>query len=93
MCRLCSIHPLELAHMPSKIEKYREHLRPLLEGLRPEYHVTSFTMNWRGVLAEPTIRHMTGWGYIRKKDIKILSVRALIGARIAWNMFSCLTSR
>ncbi|GBL74731.1 hypothetical protein AVEN_243603-1 [Araneus ventricosus] len=48
-------------------------------------------MNWRGVLAEPTIRHMTGWGYIRMKDIKILSIRALMGARIAWNMFSNMT--
>ncbi|GBL83244.1 Retrovirus-related Pol polyprotein from type-2 retrotransposable element R2DM [Araneus ventricosus] len=37
-------YPLGLAHM-NKIEKYKEHLRPLLEGLRPEYHVTSFTMN------------------------------------------------
>ncbi|GBO45525.1 Retrovirus-related Pol polyprotein from type-2 retrotransposable element R2DM [Araneus ventricosus] len=85
-------YPLGLAHM-NKIEKYKEHLRPLLEGLRPEYHVTSFTMNWRGVLAEPTIRHMTGWGYIRMKDIKILSIRALMGARIAWNVFSNMTSR
>ncbi|GBM11033.1 Retrovirus-related Pol polyprotein from type-2 retrotransposable element R2DM [Araneus ventricosus] len=85
-------YPLGLAHI-NKIEKYKEHLRPLLEGLRPEYHVTSFTMNWRGVLAEPTIHHMTGWGYIRIKDIKILSIRALMGATIAWNMFSNMTSR
>ncbi|GBO32976.1 Retrovirus-related Pol polyprotein from type-2 retrotransposable element R2DM [Araneus ventricosus] len=85
-------YPLGLAHI-NKIEKYKEHLRPLLEGLRPEYHVTSCTMNWRGVLTEPSIRHMTGWGYIRMKDIKILSIRALMGARIAWNVFSNMTSR
>ncbi|KAF8774012.1 Retrovirus-related Pol polyprotein type-2 like protein [Argiope bruennichi] len=84
-------YPLELAH-DTKVQKYYSSLRPHLEGLRPSYKVLSLTANWRGALHEPSIRHLTGWGYLRAKDYKILSTRVLLGGKICWHMFQHMTS-
>ncbi|KAF8789432.1 Retrovirus-related Pol polyprotein type-2 like protein [Argiope bruennichi] len=80
-------YPLELAH-DTKVQKYHSSLRPHLEVLRPNYKVLSLTANWRGALYEPSIRHLTGWGYLRAKDYKILSTRVLLGAKSAGICFS-----
>jgi len=84
--------PLEEAH-ENKVKKYKEALKSQLEGLRGETRFTSFTINWRGAISKSSANQLVGWHLLGKRDLKILTVRALEGSSVIWQCFQKMTAR
>lgn len=83
--------PLSQAHQ-NKRSKYSI-LEDQLKDLRPGgVPLTSCTLNWRGNMAIGSFTELVGFG-IKKKDIKIISTRALLGGGIIWRCFRNMMSK
>lgn len=82
---------LELAHR-TKTQKYMC-LKDQHQGLRPEgFQCSTHTINWRGVVAESSAKELIGLGIMRKKDLKTISTRVLVGAIYYRRIFQRMTS-
>ena len=64
-----------------------------LKELRIEsVNITSFTVNWRGCVSEASFLELRKLNILRKKDLKILSSRAVIGGVTSHRAFQNMTS-
>jgi hypothetical protein len=84
--------PLERAHK-NKVEKYNPLIHQLQE-LRPGgVTLSSFTINWRGTIAVSSSKELCALQVLKKRDLKILATRALVGAGIIWSSHGRMTVR
>lgn len=70
-------------------EEVKEHVRSRT-GLE-RVKVTSFTMNWRGIMEKHSIDELLNLGVIRKQGLAVLAVRTLTEGRIAFKMYNRTT--
>lgn len=85
-------YDLNAAHR-EKTEKYRP-LFDQLQGLRPNgVSATSLTLSWRGVICRESADDFLMRGILKKKDLKIISTRALVGNKAIWREFQNMTLR
>lgn len=85
--------PLRKAHS-RKLDKYAILREPitLLHGTTDVFF-HSLTVNWRGVWSSDSCKMLIDSGLIRKKDIPVISTRAIIGGIAAFNFFNKSTQR
>jgi hypothetical protein len=85
--------PLRTAHH-NKIVKYKDPLTPLLTGLRPAGpYFTTFTISWRGNICDQSASDLiTEHHVIKRRDLKCLSSRTLIGSAVSHRHYSNMTA-
>lgn len=52
---------------------------------------SSITLSWRGLWSQASVEHLTTLGVIKKKQIKILSTRAIVGGLTCFHLFNRTT--
>ncbi|CAL7932959.1 unnamed protein product [Xylocopa violacea] len=86
---------LNMAHK-RKVEYYSKNTSLLRNIGRREQstdvQVLSATLSWRGIWSSKSAEDLIRLGLLQKKELKILSTRALIGTIAAFNMFSRVTT-
>lgn len=50
------------------------------------------TLTWRGIWSKTSAEELLRLGAIRKRDLPVISTRALVGSVAAWNIFNKVTS-
>lgn len=71
--------------------------RTLEPEIKRKYNVrnvefTSITLTWRGLWSPKSCNQLLQWGFLKQKEIKIISTRALIGGYIAFKTFNKRTT-
>lgn len=68
-------------------------LVPQLDRLRSGgCMVSSLTINWRGCFSPGSCKDLLAWRLINKRDLKILSLRAMVGTIGCWRAHQKMTS-
>lgn len=83
---------LERAHQ-EKIRRYQ----PLEPVIKEEYKVrqvtfTSATLTWRGIWSPTSCRKLVELGFLKRKEIKVISTRVLVGGIMGWKIFNKRTT-
>lgn len=85
-------YDLDTAH-ENKIEYYKD----IVENIKDKYQVenvivTSITLSWRGIWSEASATSLLDLGVIKKKTLKIMSSRVIIGGLCGFNYFGKMTN-
>lgn len=82
---------LDRAHK-SKIDYYREVEVDILNKYQVEQiEYSTITLNWRGVWGEESAKSLLDLRVIRKKDLRVLSTRAIVGSLCGFYQFNKTT--
>lgn len=70
----------------------------LCNAIKTKYKSTTIlthaiTLSWRGIWCRTSATDLMTLGAVRKKDLRVISTRVLIGALVAWRTFNRMTSR
>lgn len=85
---------VDLNVVHSKKADYYKNLSSLIKrtyGVQ-EVKYTSATLSWRGVWSEESAKSLTSLGVLKKKSLKVLSSRVVIGGLAAFHQFNKLTT-